>query len=166
LAKAEKYRMDFYSHQGDLCRVSFFVEGYVGDIGALTGTSTPFLLREFNTDEDIFKPIRALIGDVEVVTSSSGVTADSFLANSDTDIELRFFFINTTTPFWRGFVLQTEFQEIWSNQNHVLKISATDGFGLLKNSKLTNPSGSLDGMWTQFQYLAFACENMPLDFTK
>jgi hypothetical protein len=158
--------MDFYSHQGDLCRVSFFVEGYVGDIGALTGTSTPFLLREFNTDEDIFKPIRALIGDVEVVTSSSGVTADSFLANSDTDIELRFFFINTTTPFWRGFVLQTEFQEIWSNQNHVLKISATDGFGLLKNSKLTNPSGSLDGMWTPFQYLAFACANMPLDFTK
>jgi len=158
--------MDFYSHQGDLCRVSFFVEGYVGDIGALTGTSTPFLLREFNTDEDIFKPIRALIGDVEVVTSSSGVTADSFLANSDTDIELRFFFINTTTPFWRGFVLQTEFQEIWSNQNHVLKISATDGFGLLKNSKLTNPSGSIDGMWTPFQYLAFACANMPLDFTK
>jgi hypothetical protein len=158
--------MDFYSHQGDLCRVSFFVEGYVGDIGALTGTSTPFLLREFNTDEDIFKPIRALIGDVEVVTSSSGVTADSFLANSDTDIELRFFFINTTTPFWRGFVLQTEFQEIWSNQNHVLKISATDGFGLLKNSKLVNPSGSIDGMWTPFQYLAFACANMPLDFTK
>ena len=158
--------MDFYSHQGDLCRVSFFVEGYVGDIGALTGTSTPFLLREFNIDEDIFKPIRALIGDVEVVTSSSGVTADSFLANSDTDIELRFFFINTTTPFWRGFVLQTEFQEIWSNQNHVLKISATDGFGLLKNSKLVNPSGSIDGMWTPFQYLAFACANMPLDFTK
>lgn len=158
--------MDFYSHQGDLCRVSFFVEGYVGDIGALTGTSNPFLLREFNTDEDIFKPIRALIGDVEVVTSSSGVTADSFLANSDTDIELRFFFINTTTPFWRGFVLQTEFQEIWSNQNHVLKISATDGFGLLKNSKLVNPSGSIDGMWTPFQYLAFACANMPLDFTK
>jgi hypothetical protein len=158
--------MDFYSHQGDLCRVSFFVEGYVGDISSLTGTSTPFLLREFNTDEDIFKPIRALIGDVEVVTSSSGVTADSFLANSDTDIELRFFFINTTTPFWRGFVLQTEFQEIWSNQNHVLKISATDGFGLLKNSKLTNPSGSIDGMWTPFQYLAFACANMPLDFTK
>jgi hypothetical protein len=158
--------MDFYSHQGDLCRVSFFVEGYVGDIGALTGTSTPFLLREFNTDEDIFKPIRALICDVEVVTSSSGVSADSFLANSDTDIELRFFFINTTTPFWRGFVLQTEFQEIWSNQNHVLKISATDGFGLLKNSKLVNPSGSIDGMWTPFQYLAFACANMPLDFTK
>jgi hypothetical protein len=107
-----------------------------------------------------------LIGDVEVVTNSSGVTADSFLANSDTDIELRFFFINTTTPFWRGFVLQTEFQEIWSNQNHVLKISATDGFGLLKNSKLVNPSGSIDGMWTPFQYLAFACANMPLDFTK
>lgn len=158
--------MDFYSHQGDLCRVSFFVEGFVGDITALSGSSTPFILREFNNDEDIFKPIRALIGDVEVVTNSSGVTADSFLANSDTDIELRFFFINTTTPFWRGFVLQTEFQEVWSNQNHILKISATDGFGLLKNSKLTNPSGSLDGMWTPFQYLAFACANMPLDFTK
>lgn len=158
--------MDFYSHQGDLCRVSFFVEGFVGDITALNGSSTPFILREFNNDEDIFKPIRALIGDIEVVTSSSGVTADSFLANSDTDIELRFFFINTTTPFWRGFVLQTEFQEVWSNQNHILKISATDGFGLLKNSKLTNPSGSLDGMWTPFQYLAFACANMPLDFTK
>ena len=159
--------MDFYTTQGDLCRVSFFFEGYVGpDIGTLVGTNNPFILREFNSEEDVFKPIRALIGDVELVTNSSGVTADSFLANSDTDIELRFFFINTTTPFWRGFVLQTEFQEIWSNQNHVLKISATDGFGLLKNSKLTNPSGSLDGMWTPFQYLAFACANMPLDFTK
>ena len=165
MAKAEKYRLDFYTHQGDQCRVSFFVEGHVGDITSLIGTSRPFVLTEFNNDEDVFKPIRALKADVEIIASSSTVSSDGFLANADTDIELRFFFIDMATPFWKGYVLQTEFEEVWFDGNHILKVSATDGFGMLQNIKLSNNGSPLDGMYTPFQYLAFAMQDMPFDLT-
>lgn len=165
MAKAEKYRLDFYTHQGDQCRVSFLVEGHVGDITSLIGTSRPFVLTEFNNDEDVFKPIRALKADVEIIASSSTVSSDGFLANADTDIELRFFFIDMATPFWKGYVLQTEFEEVWFDGNHILKVSATDGFGMLQNIKLSNNGSLLDGMYTPFQYLAFAMQDMPFDLT-
>jgi len=165
LAKAEKYRLDFYTHQGDQCRVSFFVEGYVGDITNLIGTSRPFVLTEFNNDEDVFKPIRALKADVEIIASSSTISSDGFLANADTDIELRFFFIDMTTSFWKGYVLQTEFEEVWFDGNHILRVSATDGFGVLKNIKLSNNGSALNGMYTPFQYLAFAMQEIPFDLT-
>ena len=165
MAKAEKYRLDFYTHQGDQCRVSFFVEGYVGDITNLIGTSRPFVLTEFNNEEDVFKPIRALKADVEIIASSSTISSDGFLANADTDIELRFFFIDLATPCLKGYVLQTEFEEVWFDGNHILKVSATDGFGMLQNIKLSNNGSPLDGMYTPFQYLAFAMQDMPFDLT-
>lgn len=165
MAKAEKYRLDFFTHQGDACRVSFFVEGFVGDITNLIGTSRPFVLTEFNNQEDVFKPIRALKADVEIIASSSTISSDGFLANSDTDIELRFFFIDMSVPYWKGYVLQTEFEEVWFDGNHVLKVSATDGFGMLENIKLSNNGAALDGMYTPFQYLAFAMQDMPFDLT-
>lgn len=165
MAKAEKYRLDFYTHQGDQCRVSFFVEGHVGDITSLIGTSRPFVLSEFNGEEDVFKPIRALKADVEIIASASTINADGFLANADTDIELRFFFIDMATPFWKGYVLQTEFEEVWFDGNHVLRVSATDGFGMLKNVKLSNNGSALNGMYTPFQYLGFATQKLPFDLT-
>jgi len=165
LAKVEKYRLDFYTHQGDQCRVSFFVEGYSGSIIDMVGTSRPFVISEFNGEEDVFKPIRALKADVEIITNSTGVTSDGFLANADTDIELRFFFIDMATPFWKGYVLQTEFEEVWFDGNHILRVSATDGFGMLKNIKLSNNGSPIDGMYTPFQYLGFAMQKMPFDLT-
>lgn len=165
MAKDEKYRLDFYTHQGDLCRVSFYVEGYVGGYTDLIGTSKPFVLSEYNGEEDIFKPIRALKADIEVLANSSTISSDSFLANSDTDIEVRFFFIDLVIPFWKGYVLQTEFEEVWFDGNHILRISATDGFGMLKNIKLSNNGSALNGMYTPFQYLAFALQDMPFDLT-
>lgn len=165
MAKAEKYRLDFYTHQGDQCRVSFFVEGHVGDITSLIGTSRPFVLSEFNGEEDVFKPIRALKADVEIIASASTINSDGFLANADTDIELRFFFIDMATPFWKGYVLQTEFEEVWFDGNHVLRVSATDGFGILKNVKLSNNGSALNGMYTPFQYLGFATQKLPFDLT-
>lgn len=165
MAKVEKYRLDFYTHQGDACRVSFFVEGYTGSLNEVIGTSRPFVLSEFNGEEDVFKPIRALKADVEIIANSSTVTADGFLANADTDIELRFFFIDMATPFWKGYVLQTEFEEVWFDGNHILRVSATDGFGMLKNIKLSNNGSALDGMYTPFQYLGFAMQDMPFDLT-
>lgn len=145
--------------------MSFLVEGYSGDITNLIGTSRPFVLSEFNGEEDVFKPIRGLKADVEIIASSTLVSSDGFLANSDTDIELRFFFIDMATPFWKGYVLQTEFEEVWFDGNHILRISATDGFGMLKNIKLSNNGSALNGMYTPFQYLAFALQDMPFDLT-
>lgn len=167
MAKAEKYRLEFYTHQGDQCRVSFFVEGHsvIEPIVNLVGTSKPFVISEYNGEEDVFKPIRALKADIEIIASLSTISSDGFLANADTDIEVRFFFIDMSTPFWKGYVLQTEFEEVWFDGSHILKISATDGFGMLKSIKLSNNGSAIDGMYTPFQYLAFALQDMPFDLT-
>lgn len=130
MAKVEKYRIDFKTLQGDDARVSFLYEGYSGSVIDLTPGPRPFVLGEYNTDEDLYKPIRAMRADIEIITNSSGVTIDNFLADNDTDIQVVFYYFGV---YWRGYLLQNDFQEIFDNQNHLLKLTASDGFGMMKN---------------------------------
>jgi hypothetical protein len=54
----EKYNIIFKTRQDQTCKVRMYIDGYSGAIIELKGASNPFVLREFNTDEDIYKPLR------------------------------------------------------------------------------------------------------------
>jgi hypothetical protein len=137
LAKALKYKREFYSKDGYLCEVDFRYEGYTaGIVYYLDGGARPFVLREFNTDDDLFKPIRPLLAEINIVTNSTSVSIDDFLADQDTDIEVRFL-INSQI-YWSGFVLQEDFQEVYEEQNHILIITASEALGLLKDRQLSD----------------------------
>ena len=58
MAYGLKYRITFKTLQGDTCKVDLFIDGYTGGITNLDPASNPFVLQEFNSDEDIYKPLR------------------------------------------------------------------------------------------------------------
>lgn len=138
MAKQEKYRIEFYSLEGYQARVSLYYEGYTGAVTTLTGGARPFVLREFNTEENIFKPIRAQLAEIEILASSTGAKLEDFLASNDTDIQVYFYYVNMGEVYWTGYIMQSDYREEWQDQNHIITLTATDGFGKLKNILFSN----------------------------
>ncbi len=164
MARAEKYRIDFKTLDGHDARVQFLYEGYSGAITNLTGGSRPFVLREFNTDEDLFKPVRPQLAEIEILASASGITIDSFLADQDTDILVIFSYINVNQAYWYGYLLQDDFQETWQNTNHFIIVTASEGFGYLKNIQLNNSGNEISGTATPLTFLEYAMQNTVQSF--
>lgn len=159
MAKAKKYELSFLSNDGKTCRVDFLYEGYVGSVITLIGGARPFVLREFNTNDDIFKPIRPLLAEIQIATNSSGVTADSFLADADTDIEINFYCNDLFTPYWSGFVLQDDFSESFEDTNHILTITAFEALGGLKDKQLSNGGVEVVDKSTPLQLIEYILAN-------
>ena len=130
MARSEKYRIEFKSREGDTCTVQLLFEGWTGGVTYLTPAARPFVLSEYNTDENLFKPYRPQQATINIIASDSSVTMDNFVTNNDNDIEVIFSF-GSFTPYWYGFILQDNFQETWIAGEHVLTLTATEGIGQL-----------------------------------
>ena len=159
MAKQEKYYINFQSGDGYICRVGFLYEGFTGTTSELQGGARPFVLKEFNNDDDIFKPVRALMGEVEILTNVNGVQIEDFFADQDSDIAISFSM--NTIPIWTGYVLQDDFQEVWDDSNHYLIIRAYDGLGMLKDIPFGDNGAELIGKFTPFQLLNYALQGAP-----
>lgn len=152
----EKYNIIFKTRQDQTCKVRMYIDGYSGAIIELKGASNPFVLREFNTDEDIYKPLRPQEATISFV-SQTGVEIDDFLGNSDVFCYVAFEFMSTTRFYWIGYLLQDDFQEVWQDTQHIITLRATEGLGLLKEQPLTDNSGNeLIGNFTPYAFLGYA----------
>jgi hypothetical protein len=150
-----KYRMDFQNVEGYDCRLDFDVTGYSGDVILLQGSTRPFVLGEFNSDNDIFKPVRPQQATIEIVTDGS-VTIEDFLSDNDDDITVRFDF-GPWTAYWYGFISQEDISENWIDQEHVIILRADEGIGRLKNIQLQSTAGEqLVGTFTPLNLIAYA----------
>ncbi len=158
MAKALKYRVEFYSKEGTLCQVDFRYEGYTaGVVYYLDGGARPFVLSEFNTDDNLFKGIRPFLAEIQIVTNSSSVSIDDFLADQDTDIEVRFWYNGVI--YWSGFVLQDDFQESYENQNHILTITAAEALGALKDKQLSDDGVEIEVKKTPLELIEYCLQD-------
>lgn len=163
MARAEKYRYSFKTLEDQTCIVRFDFEGWVGSSTTLQGADQPFVLSEYNTDENIFKPIRSQLATMNIIGSSSGVTTDDFLMDNDDDVLVSFDF-GAWGNYWVGYLTQDDFQETWVDTNHILTLRATEGLGLLKDSKLSNNGAELIGVFTPLQILQYAMQGVVQTF--
>jgi|688.fasta_scaffold195920_1 hypothetical protein len=153
MALALKYNMPFKTTENVDCKVEFHIEGYSGSVITINAAESPFVLREFNTDDDIFKPVRGQQADINIVASSS-LNIDDFIGNSDTYCKIYFYYYNMITPFWEGWLSQDDLQQEWTNQNKIIQLKASDGFGYLKNQYYTDTTGNeVRGINTIFSYI-------------
>ncbi len=158
MAKALKYRVEFYSKEGTLCQVDFRYEGYTaGVVYYLDGGARAFVLSEFNTDDNLFKGIRPFLAEIQIVTNSSSVSIDDFLADQDTDIEVRFWYNGVI--YWSGFVLQDDFQESYENQNHILTITAAEALGALKDKQLSDDGVEIEVKKTPIELIEYCLQD-------
>lgn len=164
MAKLEKYRIEFKSADGYNCIVRFNYDGFSGTSTTLTGGPRPFVLREFNTDEDIFKPIRPQMAEIDILTNASGITIEDFYAENDSDISVSFT-INSIA-YWVGYLLQDDFQENWSDQNHIITVRATEGFGYLKTQQLSDGGAELQGVFTPSALIQYAMAGTSQSFVR
>jgi hypothetical protein len=164
LAKAEKYRYSFKSQEGQTCVVRFDFEGFTGASTTLVASSRPFVLKEFNTDDEIFKPLRPQMAEMSFIASASGVSIDNFLMDNDDDIIVYFDF-GSFTNYWKGYMLQDDFQESWINTSHIITLRATEGIGQLKDVELTESGTELNGRYTPLELIILAMEETVEPFT-
>lgn len=165
MAKGEKYRITFKTLDDTPCEVSFWFEGFVGARTDLIGATRPFVLSEFNTNEDLFKPMRPQLATINILASSSGVSIDNFLADNDTDIDVYFKYNSAFTYYWFGSLLQDDFQETWIDTEHIITIRASERFGYLKEENLASTTGTeLSGTYTMIDFIKYAMRSTIQDF--
>jgi hypothetical protein len=144
--------------------VRFEFEGFTGSSTTLVGAARPFVLKEFNTDDDIFKPLRPQMAEMSFIASDSGVSIDDFLMNNDNDIIVYFDF-GSWTNYWIGYMLQDDFQETWIDTDHIITLRATEGIGQLKDVELTDGGDELNGRYTPLEIIQFAMSQSVKDFS-
>jgi hypothetical protein len=151
-----KYRITFKTLQGDTCKVDFYIKDYSGGVTNLEPASNPFVLQEFNSDEDIYKPLRPQQATINFISQPS-VSIDDFLSNSDTYCYVAFEFLSAVQYYWIGYLLQDDFQETWQDTNHIITLRATEGLGMLQSQPLTDNAGDeLIGRFTPWQFIQYA----------
>jgi hypothetical protein len=141
--------------------VDFRVEGASGAVIELEAGVRPVVFREYNTDEDIFKPIRAFLCEIQIMTNVNGVTLDTFIANNDTDIQVivhynGYYGLST----WYGYILQDDIEEVWDDGNHYLLVRAAEGFGLLKTIPFAVAGAEPVGKYTPLQFIENALSTL------
>lgn len=157
MARAEKYRIEFKTHEGDSCTVQLLYEGWTGSVTYLTPASRPFVLQEYNTDENLFKGYRPQQATINIIASDSSVTMDNFVADNDNDIEVIFSF-GSFSGYWRGFILQDNFQESWIATSHILTLTATEGIGQLSEKEFSNNGTEVVGKITPWQAIEYCTQ--------
>lgn len=154
MAFAVKYRISFITVQNVACQVDLSFDGYSGSIIALNGSDRPFVLGEFNTEEDLYKPLRPQQAEINFV-SQSGVSMLDFIGNSDEFCLVEFYY--NSVMYWRGYILQDNIQEEWQDQAHVISLRASENIGTLKSIPLANLDGTeMIGRFTALQILQIA----------
>jgi hypothetical protein len=154
MAYAIKYEYSFNTLQGDQCRVILFFKDYSGPVTFLNPTARPFVLREFNTDADLFKPIRGFQAELQFM--SDNVTLDEFVSSNDDNVQVQLFFSNRLV--WAGWLMQDDFQEDWIDVGHVITLRATDGLGQLSQ----DPALNIVGLAPVDEFLGDAITGTPI----
>lgn len=157
---AVKFFMEFKNAQEDLCTVNFIFEDYNDAPIRLYGGPEPFVLGEFNTDTDLFKPIRPQQATIQVLASAGGVQLEDFLTDNDSDITIRFDF-GSYGGYWQGIMSQEDIEETWISTNHILTLRADEGFGRLQTQGLNDGTGAaLIGTYTPYNLIQYAADDV------
>lgn len=165
MAKQEKYRLEFVNREGDTCQVQFHYEGWTGGVTYLTPAARPFVLSEYNTDENLFKGYRPQQATINIVASDSSVTIDNFITDNDDDILVIFSF-GSFSPYWYGYILQDNFQETWLSTSHILTLTATEGVGQLSEKEFSDDGVEVVGRITPWDAIGYCLQDTVQNLTQ
>jgi len=119
---ARKYYSSWVNAEGDSCQLDFYFASYNGAATELSSGMRAFVLKEFNSDNDFYKPIRPQQAEFEILADN--VTLESFLFNNDNEVSIQFLWNGTV--YWRGWLIQDDFEESWIDSKHFITLRATE----------------------------------------
>lgn len=129
-----RWTLNFDSRKGKQCVVTISEQGYMGNVTALTGGSSPFETQE-DDDDDIFMPIRGHSGYIRIVTDDSTLL-DSIVPSN----ELAHLVTLTVDGVvkWRGFQETEMFEQEWYEGNHEVELPVRSLLASLESTQLGN----------------------------
>ena len=119
---ARKYYSTWVNAEGDTCQLDFYFASYSGAAIELSSGMRAFVLKEFNSDNDFYKPIRPQQAEFEILADN--VTLESFLFNNDNEVSIQFLWNGSV--YWRGWLIQDDFEESWIDSKHFITLRATE----------------------------------------
>jgi hypothetical protein len=134
---ARKYYSSWVNAEGDDCQLDFYFASYSGSATELSSGMRAFVLKEFNSDNDFYKPIRPQQAEFEIL--AAGVTLESFLFNNDNEVSIQFLWNGSV--YWRGWLIQDDFEESWIDSKHFITLRATEQLSGLNIIAPTLPVG-------------------------
>ena len=134
---ARKYYSSWVNAEGDTCQLDFYFASYSGAATELSSGMRAFVLKEFNSDNDFYKPIRPQQAEFEIL--ADGVTLESFLFNNDNEVSIQFLWNGSV--YWRGWLIQDDFEESWVDSKHFITLRATEQLSGLNIIAPTLPVG-------------------------
>ena len=134
---ARKYYSQWVNAEGDSCQLDFYFASYSGAATELSSGMRAFVLKEFNSDNDFYKPIRPQQAEFEIL--ADGVTLESFLFNNDNEVSIQFLWNGNV--YWRGWLIQDDFEESWVDSKHFITLRATEQLSGLNIIAPTLPVG-------------------------
>ena len=170
------YYYDWKNVQGHYCRVIIDKKGDSSAWVEIQAGTNPFILKEYNTEEDFYKPVRGLQANLEIV--STGVTVEDFLGLEDDTFKVTMSMNIDGTPIstagnngntivYNGYLSQDDFQEEWTDNTHIIKLVATDGLGLLNEVEWKDDTGAvIEGAVTIEQAILYATLKTSFGWTK
>jgi hypothetical protein len=148
---ARKYYSQWVNAEGDTCRLDFHFASYSGAATELSSGMRAFVLKEFNSDNDFYKPIRPQQAEFEIL--ADGITLESFLFNNDNEVSIQFLWNGSV--YWRGWLIQDDFEESWVDSKHFITLRATEQLSGLNIIAPTLPVGHS----TPFDFIINALAN-------
>jgi hypothetical protein len=115
-------------------QVDIYQKGYTGAVSELLLSANP-VIQEWQED-DPYTPIRGCTLNVSIITNSTGVRLTNFYSEDDSYFYVEFKCINTDQFLFKGYLLQDDCSEIQLDFNHEIKLTFTDGLGILKDITL------------------------------
>jgi hypothetical protein len=137
MAYGLKYNSEFVNAQGHTCNIYLYYKDYSGATISLNSGLRAFVLREFNSDNDFYKPIRPQQAEFEILADV--VTLESFLFNDDDSVQVQFYWQGSL--YWRGWLIQDDFEESWVDSAHFITLRATEQLSGLNIIAPSLPNG-------------------------
>ncbi|HLN20612.1 MAG TPA: hypothetical protein VK213_05960 [Bacteroidales bacterium] len=130
MAYATKYRLEIADIHGIIWKVDIQKDNFAGDIITLTGSGSPIEF-EFYGEDDIFtQNILGSKATIEVVCQTDYAYSELFTSNN---LEYKVLIYHGVTLYWTGYLLVNNYNEPYACPPYYLKLTATDGLGLLKD---------------------------------
>lgn len=138
MAYQVKYKYSFKAYGGHDVEVRFFYKDYSGPERVLNPGPQAMVLREYNSEADLFKYIRPLQADLQILAGPE-ISMDEFIVEEDDGIRVHVYFNGAV--FWLGWLLQEDYQEPWVSTKHYITLRASDWLGQVKQDGVTNMTG-------------------------
>ena len=137
MAYEKYYSLPFIDLAGRSCEVEIYKDDVApGAVVELTGSNRPAVSSITDNEQSLYTPVRGQSLNVEFVVGD--VTIDTFIDNSDKKWRANFLIEGNT--IFIGYLVTDDCQELFIDHNHVLRLSFTDGLGLLKDAPIKDGS--------------------------